>query len=307
LGVAVGDTVRVERAGDVIPQVVEVVEHASEATYAFPDACPVCDSPVERDGPMAFCTGGLGCPAQAERAVEHYASREGLDIEGLGPERIETLHEAGLLAELPDLYRLPDRREALAALDGWGEQSVTNLVNEIEATREPPLAAFLTALGIREVGAATARALAREFGTFEAVRTADEETLQRVPDVGPAVAGAIRDFFENPENERVVAALSTHVTPQAAQTTDDDDALDGSTFVFTGSLSVPRSEATALVERHGASATSSVSGATNYLVAGENPGTRKRRDADDEDVPILDESAFADLLADHGIDWPPAE
>ena len=307
LGVAVGDTVRVERAGDVIPQVVEVVEHASDETYTFPESCPACDSPVERDGPMAFCTGGLGCPAQAERSIEHYASRQGVDIEGLGPERIETLHEAGLLAELPDLYRLPDRREELAALDGWGERSVENLVDEIEATREPPLAAFLTALGIREVGGATARALAREFGTFEAVRTADEEDLRRVPDVGPAVASAIRDFFENPENDRVVAELLTHVTPQAEQTTDDGDALDGVTFVFTGSLSVPRSEATQLVERHGASATSSVSGATDYLVAGENPGNRKRRDADSEDVPILDESEFADLLADHGIDWPPAE
>ncbi|MFB6194153.1 MAG: NAD-dependent DNA ligase LigA, partial [Halobaculum sp.] len=305
LGVAVGDTVRVERAGDVIPQVVEVVEHAGDATYQFPETCPVCDSPVERDGPMAFCTGGLGCPAQAERALEHYASREGLDVEGLGPERIETLHDAGLLRELPDLYRLRDRREELASLEGWGERSVENLLAEIDATRDPQLAEFLTALGIREVGSATARALADEFGTFEAIRTADEEALQQVPDVGPAVASAIREFFENPENRRVVDELLEYVTPQTADTSETDDALEGLTFVFTGSLSVPRSEATDLVERHGASATGSVSGNTDYLVAGENPGSRKRSDAEDENVPILDEDDFADLLAESDIAWPP--
>ncbi len=306
LGVNVGDRVRIQRAGDVIPQVTEVIESRSDGSFAFPTECPVCGSPVERDGPLAYCTGGLGCPAQAERAVEHYASRDGLDIEGLGEESVEQLREAGLVESLPDLYRLPDRREAVAALEGWGETSADNLIREIEATHEPPLPDFLTALGIPEVGTATARALAREFGSFEAVREASVPDLQQVEDVGPEVATSIREFFDNPENTAVIDDLLTFVDPQPIEEA-DGEALEGDTFVFTGSLSVPRRAATDLVERHGGRVTSSVSGATEYLVVGENPGTTKRQDAEAHGVPELDEAAFADLLSDHGIEWPPAD
>ena len=307
LGVGVGDEVRVKRAGDVIPQVTEVIEAASGGHYEFPEVCPVCDSPVERDGPVAFCTGGLSCDAQLERAIQHYASRSGLDIEGLGEERVEQLRAAGLLDSLPDLYRLPDRREELAALDGWGETSADNLVSEIEANEEPPLAEFLAALGIHEVGAATARNLAREFGTFDEFRDASVERLVTVDDVGETVARTIREFLDNPDNAAVIEELLTFVDPQSAETTDDGDALDGLTFVFTGSLSVPRRAASEVVERYGGSATGSVSGNTDYLVAGDNPGQSKRSDAESEDVPVVDEDGFANVLADHGIDWPPAE
>ncbi|MFC6755048.1 helix-hairpin-helix domain-containing protein, partial [Halorubrum tibetense] len=171
LGVNVGDRVRIYRAGDVIPYVPEVVEKRSEGTYAFPETCPVCDAPVERDGPLAFCTGGLGCPEQLERAVEHWARRDALDIEGLGPERVEQLREAGLVESLPDLYDLTV--PALVELEGWGETSAENLITALDDARNPPLDRFLAGLGIPDVGATTARALATHFGSLDAVLDAD--------------------------------------------------------------------------------------------------------------------------------------
>ncbi|OSP08327.1 DNA ligase (NAD(+)) LigA [Halorubrum ezzemoulense DSM 17463] len=309
LGVNVGDRVRIYRAGDVIPYVPEVVEKRSEGTYEFPDACPVCGAAVERDGPLAFCTGGLGCPAQLERAVEHWARRDALDVEGLGPERVEQLREAGLVESLPDLYDLT--AADLAALEGWGETSAENLIAELDATRDPPLDDFLAGLGIPDVGATTARALAAHFGTLDALLDADEAALREVDDVGPEVAGSIRSFFAREENRAAIAGLRERgVDPEPFESDAGDapaDALDGLTFVFTGSLSVPRSEAQAHVEAHGASATSSVSGNTDYLVAGENPGRSKRDDAAAEDVPVVDEDGFGDLLADRGVDWPPTD
>jgi DNA ligase (NAD+) len=305
LGVNVGDQVRVERAGDVIPQVAEVVEKNSAGTYDLPDRCPVCDSPVERDGPIAYCSGGLGCRAQLLRAVEHYASDTGLDIEGLGERTVERLYEEGLIEEdLADLYDLTVCD--LADLEGFGERSARNLVEAVDASREPSLPAFLSAIGVPEVGPATARNLAREFGDLESLMTADREALQSVPDVGPTVAGVVADFFESKANRRVLDRLRDRgVDPQPVEveTGADEGALDGSTFVFTGSLSeLTRKEAEALVERHGASATGSVSGNTDYLVVGDGAGQRKREDAAQNDVPELDEAEFRDLLADHGVD-----
>jgi len=340
LGVAVGDTVRVQRAGDVIPYVSEVVENRGEGHFEFPDACPACGSIVERDGPMAFCTGGLTCPAQRERSVEHYASRDALDIEGMGEKVVEQLLDAGLVRTLADLYELTV--EDLAALEGWGETSARNLVEELERTREPPLDRFLIGLGIHDVGPVTARNLAREFGSFDAIRAAaegrDEETgnsnesvggdttsqvtldalgeetspsadsgnrevFTAVEDVGPEVAASIVDFFNSDGNREVLDALLDHVDPQAADTDAGGDELDGLTFVFTGSLDAfTRKDAQELVERHGANATSSVSSNTDYLVIGDNPGQSKRDDADANDVPTIDEGEFLDLLDEHGIE-----
>ncbi|ACV12790.1 DNA ligase, NAD-dependent [Halorhabdus utahensis DSM 12940] len=299
LGVDVGDEVRVQRAGDVIPEVAEVLDAASDGTFDFPESCPVCDSPVERDGPLAFCTGGLACPAQLERAIVHYASRAGLDIEGLGEERVQQLLDAGLVEELADLYELGQLD--LTSLEGWGMQSVANLQEELEASREPPLDDFLAALNVPSLGAATATALAREFGTFEAVMDADREQLQAVDDIGPKVAAEIREFFETERNREAIERLLDHVDPQPYEVEGGDE-LDGLTFVFTGTLSnYTRSEAQELVEVHGGSATSSVSGNTDYLVVGENPGQRKRDDADANDVQILDEDEFEELLAGRGV------
>jgi DNA ligase (NAD+) len=298
LGVDVGDTVEIERAGDVIPDVAEVVESGCDGHFEYPETCPVCDSPVERDGPLAFCTGGLACPAQLERAVEYYASREALDVEGLGEKSVEQLVDAGLIEELADLYELSV--DDLTGLEGWGEKSAQNLLEEIEAAREPRLAEFLTALGVPEVGLTTARALAREFGTFDAVRDASTDELTDVEDVGPTVAAEIRGFFESERNEAAIDRLLEHVDPRPAETAGDE--LAGLTFVFTGSLDAStREEVQELVEAHGGSATGSVSSNTDYLVVGENPGQTKRDAAEEHDVPTLSEAEFLDLLEEQGV------
>ncbi|SEW27916.1 NAD-dependent DNA ligase LigA [Natrinema salifodinae] len=302
--VNVGDTVRVQRAGDVIPYVEEVVEKTNEGHYELPDSCPICGSPVERDGPIAFCTGGLTCDAQLRRSIEYYASDDGLDIEGLGEQSVRQLVDAGLVASVADLYELD--REALTDLEGWGETSAENLLAELETSREPPLPDFISALGIPLIGPTTARELAREFGTFEDVRQAaknEPERLEDVDDVGETVAETIHEFFASEANAAAVDDVLAHVSPQEADTGVGGDELDGLTFVFTGSLeAMTRGDAQELVEAHGANATGSVSGNTNYLVAGESPGATKLEDAEANDVPILDEAAFRELLTDRGID-----
>ena len=299
LGVNVGDKVRVKRAGDVIPDVSEVVD-GDEGHFEFPDTCPACGTEVSRDGPLAFCPAGLGCAAQREQAIQHYATRDALDIEGLGEQRVEQLIEAGLVEEPADLYELTV--EELTGLEGWGERSAENLLEEIEGTREPPLAAFLTAIGVPEVGQTTARTLAAEFGTFEGIRTASAEQLQTVPDVGPKVAEAIRTFFETEETAAAIDRLLEHVNPQEDDT-ERGDSFEGKTFVFTGSLEeMTRSEAQDLIETHGGNATSSVSGNTDYLVVGENPGQTKQDDAAAEGVPTLSETEFRELLAERGVE-----
>jgi len=303
LGVDVGDRVRIKRAGDVIPDVVEVLDDNGDGHFEFPDTCPACDSPVERDGPMAFCTGGLTCPAQRERSVEHYASRDALDIEGLGEKAVQQLLDADLVSDPADLYELTV--EDLTDLEGWGETSARNLVEGMDDAREPPLANFLVALGIPEVGTVTARNLAQEFGTFEAILDAADEgntdAFEAVPDVGSTVTRSIVEFFEGEGNRAVIDRLLDHVNPQAAEET-GGDALNGQTFVFTGSLDgYTRSDAQDLIERNGGSATSSVSGNTDYLVLGDNPGQRKQDDADEYGVETLSESEFEELLDDAGV------
>ena len=305
LGVDVGDEVRVRRAGDVIPEVAEVIEHRADGTFEFPETCPVCDSPVERDGPLAFCSGGLTCDAQLVRAVVHYGSRDALDIEGLGEERVQQLVDAGVVSSLPDLYRLAV--DDLADLEGWGETSAGNLIDAVDAARSPPLPDFLVALGIPEVGGSTARNLASEFGDLDGVASATEAELRGVDDVGPTVAERVREFFDNDRNRAVIEGLRAVGVDPEPVTTDAGDALDGLTFVFTGSLSVTRDAAADLIERHGGTVTGSVSGNTDYLVVGESPGRTKRDAAADNDVPTLDEDGFADFLEDRGIDYPPAE
>jgi DNA ligase (NAD+) len=300
LGVDVGDRVRLTRAGDVIPYIEAVVDADGDGHFGFPDHCPVCDSPIERDGPMAFCTGGVACPAQLRRAVRHYASRTGLDVEGLGEKAVDQLFDAGLLEALPDLYDLTV--EELAALEGWGETSAENLLAELEASKEPPLSDFLSALGVPEVGPTTAADLARHFGTLDAVVEASVGELQAVEGIGRTVAEEIREFLDSDRNRAAIDALRERgVDPRPAETA--GDALEGLTFVFTGALDDrTREAARELVEANGGSATSSVSGNTDYLVVGDDPGRTKRDDAAANDVPTIDEAAFEALLEERGVD-----
>ncbi|MFC7081646.1 NAD-dependent DNA ligase LigA [Halorussus caseinilyticus] len=304
MNVNVGDEVRVERAGDVIPYVAEVVEKRAEGHYEFPDHCPVCDSAVEFDGPMAYCTGGLACTAQLRRAVEYYASDDGLDIEGLGGERVDQLIDAGLIEEsLADLYRI--ETEDLTSLEGWGETSAENLRRELDASENPPLREFLSAIGIPKVGPATAADLAREFGDLDSIRDATRERLESVEGIGPKVADQIAEFFGSDRNEEVIDDLLDAIGP--LETPDEDetgDELAGLTFVFTGSLSgYTRSEAQKRVEDRGANATSSVSGNTDFLVAGDSPGQTKLDAAEENDVPVLDgREAFEKKLREKGVE-----
>jgi DNA ligase (NAD+) len=293
LGVSEGATVRVERAGDVIPEVVEVTDPGGgDADFAMPDACPVCGGTVIEEGEYHFCT-NASCPAQLRRSIEHFCSRDAMDIEGVGERAAEQFVEAGLVESVADLYDL--EREDLTALSGWGERSAGNLLSELEASEGTDLATFLYALGIRHVGTERARALASAFPLPE-LRTKSAEELQAVEDVGPEVAEAVTAFFETPANAETVDRLVEAVQPER-RADEGGDELDGLTVVFTGSVpGYTRSELSDLLERHGASVTSSVSGATDYLVVGENPGTRKRERAAEEGVETLDPDAFEERI-----------
>ncbi|MFB6133002.1 MAG: NAD-dependent DNA ligase LigA [Halanaeroarchaeum sp.] len=302
MGVDVGDEVRVERAGDVIPYVAEVVDSHSDGTFEMPEECPVCGSPVARDGPLHYCTGGLQCRAQLVRSVAYFGGDDGLDIEGLGEETAETLVEEDIVSD--DVADLFDVTEAdLLALEGWGETSASNLVDEIQDAKDPDLATFLAAIGIPEVGPTVARDLARHFGTLDAVMDADRAALQEVEGVGPSVAERVVDFFENERNRRVVERLRERgVEPEPAESTGGDE-LEGTTIVFTGNVEgYTRDDLEALVESHGGNATGSVSGNTDYLVVGENPGQTKRDDAAEHDVSTIDPDDFFEMLESRGID-----
>jgi len=302
MGVDVGDEVRVQRAGDVIPYVAEVVESHSGGHFVFPETCPVCGSPVERDGPRHFCTGGLQCRAQLVRAVAYFGSDAGLDIEGLGERTAREFVEEGLVeTDVADLYDLTEAD--LTDLEGWGERSAQNLLAELEASKSPPLPTFLAAIGIPEVGPTVARDLARHFGTLDAIMAASKADLQDVDGVGETVAGRVVDFFANERNRAVIERLRERgVDPDPVETAGGDE-LDGLTIVFTGSVEGwTRDDLQRLVEDHGGNATSSVSGNTDYLVLGENAGQSKQDDAAENDVPTLDPEAFFELLADRGID-----
>lgn len=305
LDVRIGDTVFVRRAGDVIPQVVKVVldkRPANAKVIERPTACPVCGSDVVQiEGEVvARCSGGLFCPAQRKEAIRHYASRKALDIEGLGDKWIDILVERDMVKTVADLYTLT--RDDLVALERMGDKSASNLIEAIEGSKNPPLWRFLYALGIREVGEATAKALASYFGTLEAVAEADEEALQRVPDVGPVVAGHIRSFFDQPHNQETIAALrEAGVQWQSEEiTTAAEKPLAGETWVLTGTLdAMTRDQAKERLEALGAKVAGSVSKKTSCVVAGEAAGSKLQK-AESLGVPVMDESAFLDFLKEHG-------
>lgn len=307
LDVHIGDTVFIRRAGDVIPQVVKVVPEKRPAMapmVEMPEHCPVCGSDiVQIEGEaVARCSGGLYCPAQRKEAIRHYASRKAMDIEGLGDRLIEMLVDEGMVSTVADLYRLT--KFQIASLERMGDKSAANLIAAIDRSREPVLWRFLYALGIREVGEATAKGLAAHFGTLEAISEADEESLQTVPDVGPIVAGHIRSFFDQPHNQETLAALKeAGVTWQEEQVLSvDEQPLSGQTWVLTGTLSgMTRDEAKEKLEQLGAKVAGSVSKKTACVVAGEAAGSKLAK-AEQLGVPVLDEAGLADLLREHGIE-----
>ncbi|GGY66738.1 NAD-dependent DNA ligase LigA [Marinobacter zhanjiangensis] len=307
LDVRIGDTVFVRRAGDVIPQVVKVVpdQRPDNATEVeLPDHCPVCGSDVVQiEGEaVARCSGGLYCPAQRKEAIRHYASRKAMDIEGLGEKWIDMLVEKEMVATVADLYQL--RKADLVRLDRMGDKSADNLLKAIDGSREPELWRFLYALGIREVGEATAKGLAMHFGTLEKIAGASEEALEEVPDVGPIVAGHIYSFFRQPHNQETIDELrergvrwqSVEVAEPAALP------LKGETWVLTGTLSeMTREEAKGKLESLGARVAGSVSKKTSCVVAGEAAGSKLEK-AESLGVNVMDEAQFRAFLAEQGLD-----
>lgn len=301
LDVRIGDTVFVRRAGDVIPQVVKVVadkrpDNAGEVN--LPEHCPVCGSDViQIEGEVvARCSGGLYCPAQRKEAIRHYASRKAMDIEGLGEKWIDMLVEREMVHTVADLYQL--RKADLVRLDRMGDKSADNLLKAIDGSREPELWRFLYALGIREVGEATAKALAMHFGTLEKIADASDEALEEVPDVGPIVAGHIHSFFRQSHNQEIIESLRDRGVRWQSVDVPEPTAmpLKGETWVLTGTLSgMTREEAKEKLERLGAKVAGSVSKKTSCVVAGEAAGSKLAK-AESLGVRVMNEEEFVSFL-----------
>ena len=300
LGLKIGDTVVVRRAGDVIPEVVRVLTErrtGAEKDFVMPDHCPVCGSETFRDEEEkdTRCTGGLFCPAQRRESLVHFASRLALNIDGLGEKVIDQLLEAGLIQTPADLYRITE--EKLLTLERFGKKSAANLVEAIEKSKETTLARFIYALGIRHVGESTARDLAQHFRSLDALMSADADALLKVNDVGEVIAQSIIHFFEEPHNRHVIENLldlGVHwPTPEASAV---NDLVSGKTFVLTGTLpSMGREEAKALLLAQGAKVASSVSKKTDYVVAGAEAGSKLEK-AQALGVAVIDEAKMLEML-----------
>jgi len=301
-----GDRVRIQRAGDVIPQVLERIEEPDRKRgprFEMPATCPSCGTELVERGPFSLCPNSFECPAQLTGRLVHFGSRSALDVEGLGEETARLLVSEKLVRQLPDLFDLT--AEQIEPLPGFAETSARKLVEGIEKASKVELDRFLFALGIPEVGVTVARSLARHFRSFEAVRRATAEELQAVDGVGPRMADQITTFFEEETHRAVLdRLLDGRIELVEPEEEAGDKPLDGLTMVFTGGLErFSRSEAKKLAERLGAKVTGSVSKKTDYVVAGEDPGSKYDK-AQTLGVAILDEQGFVDLLAERG--WTPA-
>jgi DNA ligase (NAD+) len=320
--VRIGDTVIVQRAGDVIPQILGVVQEKrpkGSKRYVFPTLCPACGSHAVREvnpitgkvDAVRRCTGGLVCPAQRVERLKHFVSRNAFDIEGLGEKHIKTFYDERLIQSPPDIFTLQARNrraeKKLEEREGWGTTSAEKLFAAIEARGNVRLDRFIYALGIRHVGEITARLLARSYGTAEAFRDAMIAAardrageafteLDNIEGIGPTVAEAIADFFAEPHNVKVVDELLEHVSPEPLEAVETASPVSGKTVVFTGTLEhMTRSEAKAKAERLGAKVAGSVSKKTDYVVAGPGAGS-KLKDAQSLGVHVLSEEEWLKLI-----------
>jgi DNA ligase (NAD+) len=302
--IRIGDTVVIEKAGEIIPAVVRVLperRRGGEAPFRMPESCPVCGAPVRQDEALVklFCP-NAECPAQVKRRLQHFASRGAMDIEGLGEQLVDQLVEAGLARAIPDLYRLPEDR--LLALDRMGRKKAENLLAGIEASKQRPPWRLVFALGIPHVGAASARALIRHFGGIVPLGEASAEELEAVEDVGAVVAASIRAFFSDPHNQAMLADLDALGLPVRALETAGsegsgseeagDGPLAGTTWVITGTLSEPRDVFQERILAAGGKVTGSVSKATTHLLAGDKAGSKLAK-AKALGIPVIDELSFA--------------
>ena len=306
LGLRIGDRVRIQRAGDVIPQVIEnLTRDEPRPPYEFPTRCPMCDSEaVAEEGEVDVrCTGGLVCPAQRFERLRHFVSRGALDIEGLGEKSIAEFIELGWLNSPADIFRLRDHRDELLGREGWKEKSVDNLFAAIEAKRRPDGPRFLFGLGIRHVGIVTARDLLKCFGTIEELRRVamsegGQGELSSVQGVGPVVAEALVDFFHEPHNREALDDLLSEVSPLPFVSDAKQTEWSGKTIVFTGSLeTMSRDEAKAQAERLGARSAGSVSAKTDLVVAGPGAGSKLKK-AEELGIRVVNEAEWAQIVAE---------
>lgn len=296
--IRIGDTVIIQKAGEIIPQVVSVVkEKRPEGTvpYLLPDHCPVCGAPVERDedGAALRCT-GAECPAQLVRNIAHFASRDAMDIEGLGPAVVQALVEEKLISTPADLYTLDPQQ--VAALEGMGVKSAQNLITSLEKSKRQGLTRLLTAFGIRQVGSKAAQSLSRKFQTLDRLMTATEEELVSVDDIGAITAKSLLQWFASPQSQHLIESLRT--AGVSFQSTEEavGETLAGKTFVLTGTLTrFSRSEAKKLLESQGAKVSGSVSKKTSYVVAGEAAGSKLTK-ANELGIPVLTEDEMLAML-----------
>jgi DNA ligase (NAD+) len=306
LGLRVGDRVRIQRAGDVIPQVLEnLTRDEPRPAYEFPTRCPECDSEaVAEEGEVDVrCTGGLICPAQRFERLRHFVSRGALDIEGLGEKSIAEFIDLGWLSSPADIFRLRNHRADLLGREGWKEKSVDNLLAAIESKRQPDGPRFLFGLGIRHVGIVTARDLLKYFGTVQELRRAatsegGEAELSSVQGVGPVVAEALVDFFHEAHNREALDDLLSEVSPAPFVSDAKQTEWSGKTIVFTGSLeTMSRDEAKAQAERLGARAAGSVSAKTDLVVAGPGAGSKLKK-AEELGIRVVNEAEWAQIVAE---------
>jgi len=299
--IRIGDTVKVERAGDVIPAIVERVPVSGQRRaepFFMPTHCPVCGSTVAREGAYFYCTGQTVCPAQLKGAIEHFASKAAMNIDGLGGKTVAQLVDRGLVRSLADLYGLT--KEQLLSLEGFADRSATLLLNAIERSKLVTLDRFLMGLGIRQVGQHVAKVLARKFHTLQDLMTVNKERLQEVREIGPEISASLFSFFAEERNRLVIERLCANgvtISPTTQERAASAMPLSGKTFVFTGGLErLTRDEAARLVEDHGGTVSSTVSRKTSYVVAGRDPGS-KLDQATKLGVSILSEDDFTTLMA----------
>ena len=296
--IRIGDQVKVEKAGEIIPQVVEVVPSTEEraAPYHFPTNCPACQSSlIKYDGEVAWRCINIQCPPQIRIKIEHFASRDALDIDGLGESMVDLLVKEGLIHNYADLYRL--RKEDLLPLERMAEKSATNLIDSIERSTSQPFERVLYGLGIRFVGKTVAKDLAKAFGSMKALQQASEDELLAVDAIGPRIAQSVIEFFSEPRYLDILEKLEQcGLQFEREEKVMSSNLLEGKIFVLTGTLAtLSRKQASQLIEEHGGKTSSSVSKKTSFLLAGEAAGS-KRTKAESLGIPILDETAFLSLI-----------
>ncbi len=297
--IQIGDTVLIRKAGEIIPEVVKVLTEKRDGTqrpYVFPERCPACDTPVEKDGVVIRCPNLSGCPAQLERLLEHFVARGALNVDRVGEKLIKQLVAAGQVRDVADIFGVT--KETILSLERMADKSAQNVMDSIEGAKNPTLARLLYALGVRHIGTRTAELVAERFGSLERLRAATAEEISSIHDVGPVAGASLRGWLDDERNQQILEKLTAFgVVPRVEEgVVNTDNPLNGKVFVFTGALQMERREAEAMVKRYGARASGSVSKKTDYVVLGENAGSKAAR-AQELGLTILSEEEFLNMIA----------